>query len=372
MAKKASSKKYPGVYYTESTTRKHRGKPDRIFWIAWNDNGKKWLRIGAASQGITEDYANQKRIDILNKRNLGENPAFINRRKTVTLDRIISGYLDNAESEGKHIRAEKSRYSLHIKPVFGNTIVSSLSASDLGKYKASLQEKLSPSSAKKVFALIRAAVNFALRRKMITGQNPISLQSDFTIPRENNHGERFLTVDEAKVLLDELEKRSTRLWHMATLSLITGMRSTEIFSLRGADIDEKNCLAIIRAKGGEREPILLPKEALDILTRYRSTPDGLLFPDKNGNRLKAISDTFNRTVAALGLNAGITDTRHKVWFHTLRHTFASWLAQSGEVGIYELMKLMRHKRVEMTLRYAHLIPDHQREKLSVIGCLLNQ
>jgi hypothetical protein len=36
------------------------------------------------------------------------------------------------------------------------------------------------------------------------------------------------------------------------------------------------------------------------------------------------------------------------------------------------MKLMRHKRIEMTLRYAHLIPDHQREKMSVIPNILNQ
>ena len=38
----------------------------------------------------------------------------------------------------------------------------------------------------------------------------------------------------------------------------------------------------------------------------------------------------------------------------MRHTFASWLAQSGKVTLMELQKLMRHKNITMTMRYAHL------------------
>ena len=372
MAKKIKSKKYQGVYYTESTVQKHHGRPDRIFWITWNDNCKKWLRVGTASQGITEEYANQQRIDIINKRNLGENPAILSRRKGIPLDKIISAYLDNAESDGKHIIAERSRYTLHIKPVFGNDTITAITPDRLDKFKSVLNSKLKPATVKRVFSLMRASINFAIRRKMITGQNPISLQSDFAMPREDNQGERFLTVDEAKDLLDEIEKRSPQLWHMARISLLTGMRATEIFGLKGADIDENNSLAIIRAKGGVREPVLLSREALEILLFYRTKPDALLFRATNGERIKNISDSFNRAVDSLGFNDGISDSRHRVWFHTLRHTFASWLAQSGEVGIYELMKLMRHTRIEMTERYAHLIPDHQREKLSIITNMLNQ
>ena len=43
-------------------------------------------------------------------------------------------------------------------------------------------------------------------------------------------------------------------------------------------------------------------------------------------------------------------------FHTLRHTFASWLALDG-VPIFTIQKLMGHKDINMTMRYAKLSPD---------------
>ncbi len=53
---------------------------------------------------------------------------------------------------------------------------------------------------------------------------------------------------------------------------------------------------------------------------------------------------------------GITDDRHKVVFHTLRHTFASWLAQKG-VPLHTLAGLMGQKTFIMAQRYAHLSPE---------------
>ena len=68
------SRKHTGVYYRESQVRRYRGRPDRCYWIAFPDLQKKlkWIRIGWASQGITEVYAHNKRIEVLNKQNLGE------------------------------------------------------------------------------------------------------------------------------------------------------------------------------------------------------------------------------------------------------------------------------------------------------------
>ena len=67
-----------------------------------------------------------------------------------------------------------------------------------------------------------------------------------------------------------------------------------------------------------------------------------MFQARGGGPLRfGISETFDRAVNALGLNDGITDARHRVRFHTLRHTFASWLAQSGEVTLQELREYMK-------------------------------
>jgi integrase len=43
--------------------------------------------------------------------------------------------------------------------------------------------------------------------------------------------------------------------------------------------------------------------------------------------------------------------------HGLRHTFASWLASSGEVDLYTLQRLLTHNSPQMTQRYAHLADE---------------
>jgi integrase len=60
----------------------------------------------------------------------------------------------------------------------------------------------------------------------------------------------------------------------------------------------------------------------------------------------------------IGFNKNITDRRQRVVFHTLRHTYASWLVMSG-VDLW-------HKDVTMTQRYAHLAPEHLDKAVSIL------
>ena len=51
--------------------------------------------------------------------------------------------------------------------------------------------------------------------------------------------------------------------------------------------------------------------------------------------------------------------------HTLRHTFASRLVMAG-IDIRTVQELMGHKTIAMTLRYAHLSPDHKRKAMATL------
>jgi integrase len=52
-------------------------------------------------------------------------------------------------------------------------------------------------------------------------------------------------------------------------------------------------------------------------------------------------------------------------FHHLRHTYASWLAQSGKATLQVMKELLGHSSINTTMTYAHLIPDNKREAVKI-------
>ena len=100
-------------------------------------------------------------------------------------------------------------------------------------------------------------------------------------------------------------------------------------------------------------------------------PSDFVFHSRDGGPIKEVSNAFDRAVKRIGFNKGITDRRQKVTFHTLRHTFASWLAIHNK-PIFTIKELLGHQTLAMTERYSHLIPDHKKEAIEVIERLFNK
>jgi integrase len=202
-------------------------------------------------------------------------------------------------------------------------------------------------------------VNKAKAWGLYDGENPIK---GVKLPRYQNQRLRFLSYEEAKELLNELKKISPQVHDVALISLHTGMRAGEIFNMGNHDADFINRLIIIPdSKNGQGRKAFMTNAIKEILAkRINGQPREYVFKTEKGSKLNEVSDTFCRTVERLGFNEGIKDRRYKVCFHTLRHTFASWLASQGE-SLMTIKELMGHKTLEMTLRYAHLMPDQKRQ-----------
>jgi integrase len=125
-------------------------------------------------------------------------------------------------------------------------------------------------------------------------------------------------------------------------------------------------------KGGTRVAVRVPADMIAMLQSYNRQPGEPLFKTEVlGRAFEKTPPSFNAAVRALQLAPEDGDSLYAVTFHTFRHTFASWLAQSGNVTLLELQKLMRHKNINMTLRYAHLIPGQESAKLSIIEDVLD-
>ena len=140
-----------------------------------------------------------------------------------------------------------------------------------------------------------------------------------------------------------------------------------MFGLTWQDVDVARGLLQLRdTKSGKTRAAIMTSSVKDMFdSRERGEPSSLVFEDRRGKRIASISTTFDRVVKEIGLNEGIDDNRLRVVFHTLRHSFASWLVQVG-VPLYTVAKLMGHATLRMTERYSHLAPDHLQAAVKIL------
>jgi integrase len=362
--------KFQGVYVRVSKHKKlASGKPDKCFDITYKTTaGKKvWEKVGWASNGVTAQYAAQIRNQrLLQIQNGGANEDEIQQKKKTGLifsEFFEKEYLPWSEANKVSANREAALYRLWIKPFIGDARMSKVGPADLERMKNRvLKGGRSQRTARYVLEVVRQTYNKAKVWGHYDGNNPAT---GVRLPRPDNRRLRFLTVDEVNRLLAELQRSSNIAYQMSLLSVHTGMRAGEIFNLKWRDINFDTGTMILRnTKNGDTRHAYLTDE-IEAMLRDRLHPGAVrpnerVFRDRNGGKIIAVTDAFERTVKRIGLNEGVTDRRDKVVFHTLRHTFASWLAIQG-TPLNTIKELMGHKTLTMTERYAHLIPDVKRE-----------
>ncbi|MCA1743089.1 MAG: site-specific integrase, partial [Desulfovibrionales bacterium] len=153
------------------------------------------------------------------------------------------------------------------------------------------------------------------------------------------------------------------------LGFYVGLRFSEIACLRWENVNlEYNVIYIINAKSGESREAYITENLREMFLRRQETGQtALVFPGPvKGGVMKDVSDKFMRIVNKLGFNDNISDLRQKLTFHSTRHSFGSWLALQG-TPLLTIKELMGHKTIEMTMRYAHLMPDHKREAVDKLS-----
>lgn len=345
-----------GVFY-KRIINENAKEVDKVFLIRYRDGSKDTLKtVGKYSQGIRISYCKQVRNEILNKLRLGEQPPLIaqKKKKDITIfNTFAQVYFIEKEDYVKDIKKIKRSYEIHIKPYLGNKNVEKITTEDIKKIQRLKRKILAERTVNAIIQIIGAIFNNAIKKKLFTQTSPVN--DEIKRKKVDNKRERYLELHEINILLESTVHK-TDLHLFTQLALQTGGRLSTILSLRKKDIKlETNSLTLKDHKNNSTYTGFYNDKVKDLLI-YKMK--NLKLSEKIINKHKqTIQDQLTK-IFNLYFNKELAkdDRKNRVVVHTLRHTFASHLAING-TPIYTIQKLMNHKDINMTLRYAKLSPD---------------
>lgn len=266
----------------------------------------------------------------------------------------------------KEITTETGRWQHHIAPFFASTPLEAIKNLQIMQLRKALEQKgLSPQTVYHCLSLVRRVLRRAVEWELYAGPIPI-----FRMPKFDNRRLRFLSEAEANLLLSVLNTKSELWYDVADFALQTGMRAGEIYSLMPYQVDlTSKTVKIYDTKNSLSRVVPLNEAACTVAEKYvaQSVSQYPLFQHRGALPVHHYK-IFRSAIAKCGFNNGVKDRRERVCFHTLRHTFASWLVQKGW-PLAMVGELLGHKDIKMTMRYAHLAPDQGKIAVSSLPSL---
>ena len=151
---------------------------------------------------------------------------------------------------------------------------------------------------------------------------------------------------------------------LVLLAMHTGLRWGEAASLTWKNVRLTDAPTVTveaaHAKSGKTRHVPLNRAAAEVLKKWReqrAESKGWVFPGKGGVKL----DNVRKSWGSVLKKAAINDFR----WHDLRHHFASRLVMAG-ADLNVVRELLGHGSIDMTLRYAHLAPEHKAAAVALL------
>ena len=250
---------------------------------------------------------------------------------------------------------------LHILPELGALRLSEVNRSHASALHYRLRDR--PNRANQAVGLLSRMFKLAIA----WGMTPARPNPCRSVKRYRQRDcERFLSEEEYARLGRALSEAGSEGGPMAyaaaavRLLLLTGCRRTEILRLRWDDVDRAAGELRIRASktGPRRVPLTAPvARVLAGIPRIEGNP-WVIAGTRRGEPLKNINACWDR----LRERAGLEDLR----LHDCRHSYASQALAIGE-GLPTIARLLGHRTVMTTYRYAHLAEDSEKASVARVG-----
>jgi len=348
--------------------RKEKRKESPIWWMCFVVNGKQYRR-----STDTDDEKLAGKIFAKVQTQIVEGKWFdIDQTKNRTFDEMMEVYFSKIRDKQSTLERKKDALQ-HLEKFFGGWSLDKITAESVDDYKqARLDEGAADSTILNEVRLLGHAFNTVKWAR----SNPV--RDAKRIKLKAGRIDRWLTLEEeAKLLPKTKDKLNGELEDIVILDLNTGLGQEEILKLQWPQIDlsrktfttsrEKTRRQRSKRSGSNgsddsnTRTIPLNKIACALLKEctMASEMSGYVFHDENGNMIKA--DKLKKTFRKAVKESGIAHFR----FHDLRHTFATRLVQAG-VDLYKVAKLLGHKDISTTQRYAHHCPESLRDGVKIL------
>ena len=265
----------------------------------------------------------------------------------MTFSELAENYLQNSYS-GKDPDAQRMKLNFWSKHI-GKIYISEITTLDIFKVLNALHIRLTNATINRYRAAASTVFSYACLHYELL-RNPV--KNIPSMPEDNNRV-RFLSNDERKRLFHACRySQWSKLYLLVLTAVTTGARKGELLRLRWSDIDfERHTAYVLITKNCQPKVLPLTLSVINEMTIFKLNKNSIIFnseikPDK--------AFCFNKHWKKALETAEIENFR----FHDLRHTTASYLAQSG-ASLLEIAEVLGHKQISVTQRYSHLCIDHK-------------
>ncbi|HEY6337119.1 MAG TPA: tyrosine-type recombinase/integrase [Candidatus Sulfotelmatobacter sp.] len=315
-----------------------------VWWICYFDADGKKRREKGGRKGDAIDLYRKRKLEALQGKKLPEKL----RAPKVSFADLSKDALEYSKAHKRSYEDDKVRMA-KLREWVGDRPADSLSPRDIDTWLSSKAEEWKPATQNRYRSLLSLIYRLGIQNGKVQS-NPARLVRQ---RKEENARIRFLSSEEEQSLRKVI--RQDCLYREAELdvALNTGLRRSEQYCLLWDCVDfERRQLTVQRSKNGEIRHVPLNDVAIAALRTAEKYKNGspFVFLNSDGVRLRSPRFWFEAAVQEAKL-------RNFTW-HCLRHTFASRLVMKG-VDLRTVQELMGHKTISMTVRYAHLAPQHQ-------------
>ena len=245
--------------------------------------------------------------------------------------------------------------------------VESVSRDDLVDFLAGLyRERLESRTVARQLVTLRSFFRFAQTQDLIAEDPTINLES----PKIRKSLPGYLRLEEVERLLNQPdEKTPLGLRDRAMLEVLysTGLRVSELVSLRVSDLDSKvGCVRCI-GKGDKERIVPVGRKALGMVEKYvqnarpqlirqaKAGPSPTLFVNRRGARLSRVG--VWKILSTYGRRA---ELRMALTPHMLRHSFATHLLERG-ADLRSVQLMLGHADISTTQIYTHVVEERLKQ-----------